>query len=650
MNDAATLSDAMQDGARSDAPALPPAREAAKWEALCGTFGFDSFRPGQERIIDAILAGRSTLAVMPTGAGKSLCYQVPALALGGLTVVVSPLVALMNDQVAALRLAGVAADAIHSGHDRETNVEAWRRAARGETRLLYMAPERLMTPRMLDAVERLDVKLFAIDEAHCIAQWGPAFRPEYAGLSALRDRFPAIPIAAFTATADEATREEIGDTLFHGPHERFVHGFDRPNIRLEAVAKDGWKDQLVEFVAPRAGQSGIVYCLSRKRTEEVAELLTDRGIDCVPYHAGLDAATRAERQDRFVTEDGLVMAATIAFGMGIDKADVRFVVHTDLPASLEAYYQEIGRAGRDGEPSVARMLFGANDMRMRRRFIEDEEGDEESKRRNRARLDALIAYAEATECRRRALLRYFGEETEPCGNCDVCTNPVELREGTEEAQLVLSVVVDTGQRYGQAHIVDVLTGTPTEKVTHARHDDLPGFGQGTALTKTGWRGFIRQMVSAGLLEIDVAGYSALHVTERGEALARGMGVFRYRPEEKRSRRERARSVAGAVASLAGKGGKGGKGSPRGGRARMEAAAAGLSERDAELLHRLKELRLSLAKERSAPAYVIFSDKTLIELAATRPASREEFALVKGVGAAKLDAFAEPFLDVIREEA
>ena len=627
---------------------LPLALEAAKAEALRGTFGFDAFRPGQEAIIDAVLAGRSTLAVMPTGAGKSLCYQVPALALGGLTVVVSPLVALMNDQVAALRLAGVAAEAIHSGKDREDNIIAWRRAAAGETRLLYMAPERLMTPRMLDAVERLDVKLFAIDEAHCIAQWGPAFRPEYAELSALRDRFPDTPIAAFTATADEATREEIGRTLFHGPHESFVHGFDRPNIRLQASAKDGWKDQLLEFVGPRAGQAGIVYCLSRKRTEEVAELLTGHGIDCVPYHAGLDAETRAERQDRFVTEDGLVMAATIAFGMGIDKADVRFVVHTDLPASMEAYYQEIGRAGRDGEPSVAHMLYGGNDMRMRRQFIEDEDGGEESKRRNRARLDALIAYAEATECRRQALLRYFGEETEPCGNCDVCSNPVELTDGTDDAALVLSVVTDTGQRYGQAHIVDVLSGNPTEKVQRARHDDLPGFGEGAeCMPKTAWRGFIRQMVSAGLLEIDVAGYSALHVTAKGEALGRGQGTFRYRPEEKRTKRERTRAVAGAVASL---GNKAGTGSREARRSRTEAAAAGLSERDADLLHRLKELRLSLAKERNAPAYVIFSDKTLVELAATRPASREEFSVVKGVGRAKLDAFAEPFLEVIREEA
>ena len=639
---------------------LPPEREAAKWEALRSAFGFDAFRPGQEAVIDAVLAGRSVLAVMPTGAGKSLCYQVPAIALGGLTVVVSPLVALMNDQVAALRLAGVAADALHSGQDREANVEAWRRAARGETRLLYMAPERLMTERMLDAVARLPVSLFAIDEAHCISQWGPAFRPEYADLERLPDLFPAVPIAALTATADEATRADIEAKLFRGArwddHETHVHGFDRPNIRLEATAKSSWKDQLVETVARHRGEAGIVYCLSRKRTEEVADLLCAEGIACLPYHAGLDAETRAERQDRFATEDGLVVAATVAFGMGIDKADVRFVVHTDLPASMEAYYQEIGRAGRDGEPAVAHLLYGANDMRMRRQFIEDEGGGEEVRRMNRARLDSLIAYAEAIQCRRQTLLRYFGEDTEPCGNCDVCTDGVDLIDGTEEAELVMATVLDTGQRYGQAHVVDVLTGVETEKVARARHDQLASFAAGERLTKVQWRGLIRQMVSAGLLEVDVAGYSALLITDKGEALGRGQGRFHYRAEAAKPSRRRAggtngsgrgangsgRGTNGAVSALASRG-------RRSAKERTDAAAAALSNRDGDLLSRLKAIRLELAQERNAPAYVIFSDKTLIELAATRPSNREEFALVKGVGRAKLDAFAEPFLEAIRDE-
>ena len=646
------------------ASALSSERERAKWDALSSAFGFSEFRPGQEAIIDTVLSDRSVLAVMPTGAGKSLCYQVPALALGGLTIVVSPLVALMNDQVAALRLNGVAADAIHSGQDRDTNVAAWRRAAQGETRLLYMAPERLVTPRMLEAVERLPVSLFAIDEAHCIAQWGPAFRPEYAELSVLADRFPHVPIIALTATADEETRREIGERLFRGPHQSFVHGFDRPNIRLEARSKSGWKDQLIEFVAPRRGEAGIVYCLSRKRTEEVAALLGAEGIACLPYHAGLDADTRAERQDRFVTEDGLVIAATVAFGMGIDKADVRFVVHTDMPASLEAYYQEIGRAGRDGGPAVAHMLYGANDMRMRRQFIEDEEADEDGKRRNRARLDALIGFAEATECRRQSLLRYFGEDGEPCGNCDVCTAPVELVDGTTEAELVVATVLDTGQRYGKSHIIDVLMGVETEKVLRARHDGLASFGEGSRLSKKAWMSIIRQMTSRGLLEVDVAGYSSLHVTSKGERVGTGER-FAYRPEEASAPQRSRRRANGAIASLAAAKGKDkGEGSSngeaggwiRGGgtkprskqRERLDGAAASLSERDQSLLHDLKAIRLDLAKARSAPAYVIFSDKTLIELAALRPTTREAFATVKGVGRAKLDSFAEPFLEAIRE--
>ena len=632
--------------------ALSPEREAAKWAALRDAFGFGAFRAGQEGIIDAILMGRSVLAVMPTGAGKSLCYQVPALALGGLTVVVSPLVALMNDQVAALRLAGVAADAIHSGQEREVNVEAWRRAARGETRLLYMAPERLVTPRMLEAVERLPVSLFAIDEAHCISQWGPAFRPEYAELSCLRDRFPTVPIAALTATADEATREDISQKLFHGDHHTVVQGFDRPNIRLEATPKSGWKDQLAELVEPHRGEAGIVYCLSRKRTEEVAAILAAEGHPCVPYHAGLDPQTREERQNRFVTEDGLIVAATIAFGMGIDKSDVRFVVHVDMPASLEAYYQEIGRAGRDGEPAVAHMLYGANDMRMRRQFIDDEDGNDEAKWRNRARLESLIGFAEATTCRRQALLRYFGEETEPCGNCDACTDPATLVDGTGEAELVLATVMDTGQRYGQAHIIDILTGTPTEKVLRARHDDLATFGEGERLGKPQWRALVRQMVSSGVLEVDLGGYQSLMLTPRGEALAAGNGEFRYRPEPTKRRRKKTGPKAGARAgtgSTAPVGGLTGSLATRGTtRERVAAAAADLSTRDGDLLHRLKELRLALAKERGAPAYVVFSDKTLVELAALRPASLAEMGTVKGVGRAKLETFGDAFLEVIAE--
>ena len=403
-------------------------------EVLNDTFGFPEFRPGQEEVIDTIMGGGNVLAVMPTGSGKSLCYQVPAIALPGVTVVVSPLVALMQDQVAALKLAGVAAETINSSRDRGANIETWRSVSDGTTKLLYLSPERLMTEQMLSALSGLPLSLVVVDEAHCISQWGPAFRPEYADLTRLKELFPETPVAAFTATADEITREDIADKLFSGDARIFVAGFDRPNISLAVEMKRGWKQQLKSFLADHEGQSGIVYCLSRKKTEEAAQLMCDEGIRALPYHAGLDAGTRNRNQDIFLTEPGVVMAATIAFGMGIDKPDVRYVFHTDMPGSVEAYYQEIGRAGRDGAPAEACMLYGLDDMRMRRVFIEDEESTPERKRREHKRLDALIGYCEAPECRRRSLLAYFGETTEPCGNCDVCLNPVPLTDGTVEGQ------------------------------------------------------------------------------------------------------------------------------------------------------------------------------------------------------------------------
>ncbi|MEL6946881.1 MAG: RecQ family ATP-dependent DNA helicase, partial [Pseudomonadota bacterium] len=442
------------DTAFSDHASLQDAEGASGFEALPAVhlavsdpervledvFGYAAFRPGQREVVDTILRGESVLAVMPTGAGKSICYQVPALMFEGLTIVISPLVALMQDQVSALRLNGVAADAIHSGQDRDTNVAAWRRVASGETRLLYMAPERLMTERMLNAIAQLPITLFAIDEAHCMSQWGPSFRPEYAMLGGLGKRFPHVPIAALTATADEATRKDIVAQLFAGPSQVFVSSFDRPNITLNVAPKGGWKNQLLDFAIARKGQCGIVYCLSRKKTEEAAELLRDNGLNAIAYHAGLSADERAERQNRFVTEDDMVVAATIAFGMGIDKPDVRYVFHTDLPGSMEAYYQEIGRAGRDGDPADAMMIFGAADIRLRRQFIDQDGSDDDTKRREHARLSSLITYAEALTCRRQTLLSYFDEGSAPCGNCDNCLNPVEMRDGTEEAELVLSAI------------------------------------------------------------------------------------------------------------------------------------------------------------------------------------------------------------------
>ena len=590
---------------------------------LKDVFGFDAFRPGQEAAIGALLAGRNVLTVMPTGSGKSLCFQVPALVLDGLTVVVSPLVALMQDQVAALRLAGVAADSINSSRDRGANVAAWRRVTAGGTRLLYLSPERLMTDRMLAALAGLPVKLFAVDEAHCISQWGPSFRPEYEDLGRLRDLFPGVPIAALTATADATTRRDVVQRLFGGEAETVVLGFDRPNIRLSVERKHDWKRQLRAFIARHRGESGIVYCLSRRKTEETAALLAADGVRALAYHAGMDKPLREAGQNVFMTEPGVVIVATIAFGMGIDKSDVRFVFHTDLPGSVEAYYQEIGRAGRDGEPAEAFMLYGLADIRMRRAFIEEEEAGDDRKRREHKRLDALLGYCEAPACRRAALLDYFGERAEACGNCDVCLDPAERVDGTEDARKVLSAVRRSGERFGAAHVVDILRGTRTEKIARAGHDRLPTFGVGAARRKGEWQSIIRQMAATGVLRLDVAGYGGLAITGKGRALLRGEGVFRYRED------------TAARAPAAGR-------KPRAARADDRP----LADDETALLGGLKELRLRLARERGVPAYVVFSDRSLIDMARRRPRTVEDFAEVHGVGAAKLKDFAAPFLAAI----
>jgi len=592
-----------------------------KQHILKSVFGFDAFRPGQEAAIGCLLAGRHVLAVMPTGSGKSLCFQVPALLLGGLTIVVSPLIALIQDQVSALRLAGVAAETINSAQSRDANVAAWRRVARGETRLLYLAPERLMTERMLDALARLPVSLIAVDEAHCISQWGPAFRPEYRDLARLRDLFPAVPIAALTATADAVTRNDIVEQLFAGHAETLVLGFDRPNIHLAVRSKQDSKRQLLGFLKAHPGQSGIVYCLSRKRTEGTAELLAANGIPALPYHAGMSKEAREANQNRFMTERHLVMAATIAFGMGIDKADVRFVFHMDLPASLEAYYQEIGRAGRDGAPARAHLLLGLGDIRMRRLFIDEENAGEDRKRRERQRLNALIGYCEAAGCRRQVLLSYFGEASAPCGNCDNCLQPVQLVEGTVPAQQVLSAIKRTGERYGAAYIVDVLRGVAAERIVAAQHDRIPTFGIGNARKKEEWHALIRQLVAGGWLDIDIAGYGGLSLSAKGLQLLRGEESFRYRPLDKAPRQRAPTPDPTSDAAV-----------------------------DEPLLASLKALRLRIAKERRLPAYLIFSDRTLLEMAARRPRNADELSRVNGIGAAKLAQFADAFLAAIAKES
>ena len=593
-----------------------------KREVLKNVFGFDHFRPGQERVVDALLRGRNVLAVMPTGSGKSLCFQVPALVMGGLTVVVSPLLALMQDQVQALRIAGVAADAINSSQDREENVAVWRRVVSGETRLLYLTPERLMTERMLAALAKLDVRLIAIDEAHCVSQWGPAFRPEYQALSRLDSVFPNVPIAALTATADEGTRADIAAQLFGDKVETFVLGFDRPNIKISVEPKNDWKRQMLDYVKARPGQSGIVYCLSRKRTEQAAELLSENGIKARAYHAGMTKEEREANQNAFMTEPAMVMAATIAFGMGIDKSDVRFVLHADLPSSLEAYYQEFGRGGRDGAPAEAHMLYGLGDMRTRRIFIEQEGAGEERKRREHIRLGALLNYCEASNCRRQVLLGYFGEKSKPCGNCDNCASPAAMVDRTEDARLVLNAIEATGSRFGSIHIVDVLLGQESEKVLKFGHETLACFGRGAEHKRQEWQSLIRQLTAGGFIDIDASGYGSLMIGAQGRALLRGGTTFKHRPALPNRKAER--------------------------KARQQAETSGFTDDKHSLLAVLKQLRWRLAQQRQVAAYLIFSDRTLIDMAERMPRTVDEFAEVHGVGAAKLQQFAGTFIAAIAE--
>tara|TARA_R100001129_G_scaffold182558_2_gene163360 strand:+ start:8483 stop:10279 length:1797 start_codon:yes stop_codon:yes gene_type:complete len=592
---------------------------SSKHAVLKEVFGFDGFRPGQERIVDCLLDGRHVLAVMPTGAGKSLTYQVPALCKGGLTIVVSPLVALMQDQVAALKLAGVAAETINSAASREDNVAIWKRVAAGEVRILYMAPERLMTERMIGALQRIGVGLIAIDEAHCISQWGASFRPEYDMLQNLRTAFPGVPIGAVTATADDATRQDIMGKLFGGDADLYVAGFDRPNISLTVEPKSSTRKQLLAFLQNRPEESGIVYALSRKSSEELAKFLSGNGYRSVPYHAGLSPEQRAEAQNLFMTEPGVIVCATIAFGMGIDKPDVRFVFHADMPGSLDAYYQEIGRAGRDGAPADAHMVFGLQDITMRRRFIDQEHTDDERRRREHKRLDSLVAYCEAPECRRQSLLSYFGETSEPCGNCDVCLSPVPTVDGTEDAKKILLTAEMTGERFGATHITDLLLGKANAKGQSLGHDQLPVYATGRNQPRHVWQSLIRQMVGGGYLTLDVAGYGGLSIAKKGRALIEGDGSFRYRADMIRAARPTEKKAAPVIDASV----------PQ------------------ELLNRLKTRRSELAREGSVPAYVIFSDRTLIEMAKEQPRNLREFEMLHGVGAAKLERFGEVFLREIK---
>lgn len=589
-------------------------------DVLQGIFGFDQFRPGQKQIIDLLMAGNNTLAVMPTGAGKSMCFQVPAMLSEHLSVVVSPLVALMDDQVAGLRANGVAAACIHSGMPRDDQVAAWMRVKAGDCRLLYLSPERLMSERMLAALAKIQINMFVIDEAHCISKWGVSFRPDYDQLSRLGDLFPKATFAAFTATADRATREDIAAKLFRENGRIIVHGFDRPNLRLGVAAKTDWKAQLLAFLDDKGGQSGIIYCLSRKFTQEVTDFLCDKDFNALPYHAGMDAHVRRGNQDRFMSEDGAVMVATIAFGMGIDKPDIRFVCHLNLPSSVEAYYQEIGRAGRDGEAAQTLMLFGLDDIRMRRLFIDQDGEDDVHKLREHKRLDALMAYCEATGCRRSALLSYFDEDIKACGNCDNCLNPPTVVDGTAQARQMMAAIIQTGQYFGTSHINDVLRGADNQKIRDRSHNRLTSYGSGQDYSKKYWQAFMRQAVAGGYLRINVQKYGCLEITPRGQAVLEDNQPFMFK------------EISEAPVK-----------SPKPSRNKEVHA---LSDQDAGVFSHIKALRLKLAKELDVPAFVVFSDATLLDMVAKRPATRDQMLAVNGVGPSKLEKYGDVFLEAL----
>jgi ATP-dependent DNA helicase RecQ len=587
-------------------------------------YGYDAFRGPQADIVDHVMAGNNAFVLMPTGGGKSLCYQIPAMARPGLGLVVSPLIALMADQVSALRQAGVRAAALNSDLAGEERYALWRDISSGALDLLYVAPETLLRPEVLERLRQIPLSLIAIDEAHCLSQWGHDFRPSYRQLDALVTLFPGTPRMALTATADAPTRAEILAHLKIAESDAFIAGFDRPNIRYAIQEKDNPRAQLKRFLKQHEGESGIVYCLSKRKTEETAAWLCEQGYDALAYHAGMDKAAREANQARFQHDEAVVMVATIAFGMGIDKPDVRFVAHADLPGSIEAYYQETGRAGRDGLPSEALMLYGYEDIALRGRFIEESNAPEQRKRTERQKLDALLGLGETAGCRRQVLLSYFGDRCEPCGNCDTCAEPPKLFDGTIAAQKALSCVHRTGERFGQAYIVDVLLGAEDKRIADFGHDRISTYGIGKEHDNRTWRAILRQLIALRLLEVDLSGHGGLSISEAGRQFLREKPRLMLRVPQ----------------------------GPRAGREKVSRnqASATLPDADRALFQALRGKRMEIARMQNVPPYVIFHDRTLIELAAARPSSRREMAEVPGVGEAKLDRYGPAFLSVIAEHA
>ena len=584
-------------------------------------FGYDSFRPGQLEIIQHLLNGEDVLAVMPTGAGKSLCFQLPALIQSFKTIIISPLVALMNDQTAALRDLGVEVELIHSGRDYEENAQSWRNFVTGDVKILYMSPERLMQSRMLTALGSLDIGMFVVDEAHCISKWGAGFRPDYEALSRLRGLFPNTILAAFTATADRATRVDINQKLSGGNARQILKGFGRDNLSLAVYPKKELKKNLIEYLNQKAHQSGIVYCLSRNETDEIAEYLNKEGFSAIAYHAGKTTEYRNSAQDRFMTEDGLIMVATIAFGMGIDKSDIRFVIHASLPGSIEAYYQEIGRAGRDGKPADTVLFFGLSDLIKRQRMIFEGDGADQFKVLEYKRLEALTGYCETVKCRKVALLSYFDEESEPCGNCDNCMTPPIVEDQTSQAVMLLSAIKQTGEFFGSSHIIDIVRGGETAKIKEKGHNSLESFGEGARYSKSFFQGLIRQLISSGILTVNLERFGAVQLMQKAYEVVEGREQFFARAHVERSppktlNRDTGRNIGEGPETI--------------------------------LFQSLKALRLEIAREKGVPAYVIFSDRTLEDMSIKKPKTKSDFLLVTGVGNKKLIEYYESFSELIKQ--
>lgn len=602
---------------------------------LNDVFGYADFRGAQAEIVDRVIAGGDVLVLMPTGGGKSICYQIPSMIRDGVGIVVSPLIALMQDQVDALLQVGVKAAFLNSSLDASQARQVEQQLRNAELDLLYVAPERLLTPRFLDLLSQSRIALFAIDEAHCVSQWGHDFRLEYRELTILHERFPDIPRIALTATADGPTRREIIERLSLADAKQFVSSFDRPNIRYAIAQKNDAKQQLLDFIVDHRGNAGIVYCLSRKKVEATAQWLCERGYTALPYHAGLDISTRATNQQRFLREDNIIIVATIAFGMGIDKPDVRFVAHLDLPKSVESYYQETGRAGRDGLAADAWLTYGLSDVVSLSQMIESSDAPRERKRLEKQKLEALLGFCETIQCRRQTLLHYFGEGYKnSCGNCDNCISPPITWDGTVSAQKALSCVFRTGQRFGAVHLIDVLMGKKTDRVSQFNHNQLTVFGVGADQSEVQWRGIFRQLVAMGLLAVDMEGFGGLSLTEASRTVLKGERQVTLREEQEVSKKSRQARGAERGAGF--------------NKAATKKKSMEISAQDEALWQALRVARTAIAKEQGVPPYVIFHDATLLEILRIKPKNMQEMADITGVGATKLERYGPAIIKMLAE--